>query len=184
MKRMCTAAAAWLMIVLLCFASGAPAESTAENPAAPAQGILTENAAEPAPEAVPERKTVLLPDGRHLLEIPGKMIYQQPAIEEKNLKAVWLLPPDLEMLIFAYDAGGATVQGLAETLVRAGNDAEVREIAGTEFLAFQDTDDTDGAPCVGYGYVTDTGYMIEISFFYATQHAMDLTREIMESFYE
>ena len=42
-------------------------------------------------------------------------------------------------------------------------------------------DEADGAPCVGYSYLYKD-WMIEISFFYSTQEAADLTKTIMESF--
>ena len=130
-----------------------------------------------------ESRRLTLPDGKHSLLIPGDMEEQKPSASETNLKGIYLLPPDLEMLVFAYDAGGLSVQDTAEALVSSGRKAEVRKIAGTEFLVFQDMDETDGATCVGYGYISG-GQMTEISFFCATQEAMDLTQTIMESFHE
>ncbi len=129
-----------------------------------------------------ENTTVMLPDGRHSVQIPAEMEYQAPAAEEKDLRGIFLMPPDLEMLVFAYDMPGMTIQGLAETLTGAGRTAETREIGGKEFLVFQDTDEADGTSCVGYSYL-EGNQMVEVTFFYATQAAMDLTWTIMESFH-
>ena len=134
-------------------------------------------------QALAEEQEYLLPDERHYLRVPVEMEWQQPYQDETSLKGIWLMPPDLEMLVFAYDAEGRTVQELAEALVDAGKTAEVREIAGQDFLVFQDLDEEDGALCVGYSYVNDR-MMVEISFFYASQAAMDLTQVIMESFHQ
>ncbi len=123
-----------------------------------------------------------LPDGKHFLLLPQEMTWQQPSQEETNLKGIWLLQPDLEMLVFTYEAQNATVQSLAEALTAAGRTAEVREIGGEQFLVFQDVDESDGASCLGYSYLAD-GMMVEISFFYSSQAAMDLTQIIMESFH-
>ncbi len=131
--------------------------------------------------AAAEGREILLPDGAHRLTVPAEMEWQEPAGDETDLKGILLMPPELEMLIYAYDAQGLTVQGAAEALADAGRTAEVREIAGTEFLVFQDRDEADEAPCVGYSYISGE-MMVEISFFYASQAAMDLTRDIMESF--
>ena len=126
---------------------------------------------------------VLLPDGVHSIRIPQEMSYQAPSQDETDLKGIYLLPPDLELEIFAYEAGDMTVQTLAETLVSAGRTAEVRRIGETDFLVFQDQDEADGAFCIGYGYLHG-GFMVELSFFYSSQSAMDLTKMIMESFHE
>ncbi len=128
-----------------------------------------------------EGQRITLPDGIHSITAAEGMVYQQPAADEADLKGVFLLPPDLEMLVFSYEMEDTTVYSLAESLVNNGRQAEVREISGVEFLVFQDVDESDGAPCIGYSYLSG-GRMIEISFFYATQEAMDLTVTIMESF--
>ena len=130
-----------------------------------------------------ENQQVTLPDGKHSVIIPEEMIWQEPAPSEKDLKGIFLLPPDLEMHVYFYEAGNATVRTLAEALAEAEREAEVREIAGTEFLVFQDQDEADGTRCVGYAYISEDR-MTEISFFYATQAAADLTASIMESFQE
>lgn len=132
--------------------------------------------------AAAEEREIPLPDGRHFLRIPAEMIFQEPAPDENTLKGIYLLEPDLEMLIFSYEVRDATVHTLAAALQDAGRQAEVREIGGTEFLVFQDRDEADGAPCIGYSFIQD-GRMTEITFFYATQAAMDLTMIIMESYH-
>ncbi len=124
----------------------------------------------------------MLPDGVHCLTMPAGMVWQVPGAEETDLKGVFLREPDLEMLVFAYDAQGSTIQGLAEALIASGREAQVRTINGEEFLVYQDRDEADGTPCVGYGYLYD-GWLIEISFFYASQEAADMTKTIMESFH-
>jgi len=129
-----------------------------------------------------ENTTVMLPDGRHSIQIPAEMEYQAPAEEESDLRGIFLMPPELEMLVFAYEQPGLTIQELAETLTNAGRIAETRDIGGKEFLVFQDTDEADGTSCVGHGYL-EGNQMVEVTFFYATQAAMDLTRTIMESFH-
>ena len=127
---------------------------------------------------------IMLPDGQSCLTLPGEMIYQAPTQEESDLKAIYLLEPELEMLVFSYDAQGMTVQSLAEALTGGGKDAQVRQIGEVQFLVFQDRDEADGASCIGYSYITPDQRMIEISFFYSTQSAMDLTVAIMESFHQ
>ncbi len=137
-----------------------------------------------AADTVLKRDTdAMLPDGLHLLTLPAGMVSRTPGADETNLKGVFLREPDLEMLVFAYPANGATVQGLAESLAETGRDAQVREIAGESFLVYQDQDETDGALCVGYSYLYQD-WLIEISFFYGSQEAADLTKTIMESFRE
>ena len=123
----------------------------------------------------------MLPDGLHRLTLPAGMVSQTPDADETNLKGIFLREPDLEMLVFAYPANGATVETLAESLAEAGREAQVRQISGELFLVYQDRDEADGAPCVGYSYLYKD-WMIEISFFYSTQEAADLTKTIMESF--
>ena len=123
----------------------------------------------------------MLPDGQHMLTLPAGMVSQTPDGDETNLKGVFLREPDLEMLVFAYPANGATVEALAEALTQAGRDAQVRSIDGEHFLVYRDRDEADGAPCVGYSYLY-RDWMIEISFFYSSQEAADLTKTIMESF--
>ena len=132
--------------------------------------------------ALAEEREIGLPDGKHFLRIPAEMIFQEPAPDENTLQGIYLLEPDLEMLVFSYEAQNATVYSLAAALREAGQQAEVREIGGTEFLVFQDWDDSDGAPCIGYSFIQD-GRMTEITFFCATQAAMDLTVIIMESYH-
>ena len=125
---------------------------------------------------------ITLPGGVHRLTIPEEMIWQAPADDEENLKAIYLMPPDLDMMIFAYNLEGYTIRSLAETMTEAGRDAQVREIAGEEFLFYTDTDEADGAVGVIYGYMTGNR-MTEITFFCGSQAAMDLTQVIMESFH-
>ena len=131
---------------------------------------------------VTEAREAVLPDGVHRLTLPAGMIVSSPKPEETDLKGVFRREPDLEMLVFAWDAQGSTVEGLAEALTENGREAQVREIAGERFLVYQDADPADGAPCVGYSYLFD-GWLIEIDFFYGSQDAANLTRDIMETFH-
>ncbi|MBO4292174.1 MAG: hypothetical protein J5898_09735 [Lachnospiraceae bacterium] len=125
----------------------------------------------------------MLPDGVHLITMPAGMISQIPDPEESDLKGIFIRKPDLEMLVFAYNAGGTSVEALAEALREAGRETQIREISGERFLVYQDRDEADGAACVGYSYMYQ-GWMIEIAFFYGSQEAADLTAKIMESFHE
>ena len=133
--------------------------------------------------AAEEGQEVLLPDGIHRITVPAEMTRQAPAPDEQDLKDIWLMPPDLELLIFEYELPGTTTQALAEALAETGRDAEVREISGTEFLVCRDTDEADGAKWIGYSWLTGDR-VTEISFFCGSQAAADLTRIIMESFRE
>ncbi|MBR2824520.1 MAG: hypothetical protein IKE24_12655 [Clostridia bacterium] len=130
-----------------------------------------------------EETDVLLPDGVHRLTLPGGMVSLTPDADEPDLKGIFLREPDLEMLVFAYAAHGATAESLAQALAAAGRDAQVRDIHGERFLVYRDRDEADGTPCVGYGYMYGD-WLIEISFFYSTQEAADLTKTIMESFHQ
>ena len=124
---------------------------------------------------------ILLPGGAGSLEIPEDMRETPVGPEEGSLKADYVMPPDLEMFIFQYDAEGNAPRSLAEALIGAGKEAEVRRIGETEFLIYEDRDETDGAPCVGYTLLSG-GKMTEISFFYGSESAGEKTRIIMESF--
>ncbi len=124
----------------------------------------------------------MMPDGVHCVTLPAGMVFQMPSSEEKDLKGVFLRAPDLEMLVFAYDAQGKTVEELTQNLTKAGRTAEIRELAGERFLVYRETDEADGASCVGYGYLYGK-WMIETVFFYGSQVAADLSTVIMESFH-
>ncbi len=128
-------------------------------------------------------REILLPDGQSVLTLPEDMVSTPVSPEESDLWADYQRKPDLEMLIFTYRAGNSDPRKMAETLVEAGRTAEVREIGGVEFLVFQDRDEADGALCVGYAFVSGET-LIEITFFYGSQEAMDRTYEIMESFHQ
>ena len=124
----------------------------------------------------------MMPDGLHCVTIPAGMIFQTPDSEETDLKGIFLRKPDLEMLVFAYNANGKTVEDLAESLAKAGRNVEIRELAGEHFLVYQDIDHADETPCIGYAYLYE-GWMIETSFFCGSQEAADLSTKIMESFH-
>ena len=124
----------------------------------------------------------MMPDGLHFVTIPAGMIFQMPDPEETNLKGIFMRKPDLEMLVFAYDAQGKTVEDLTAALSEAGRTVEIREIAGERFLVYRDIDHADGTPCIGYAYLYE-GWMIETSFFCGSQEAADLSTKIMESFH-
>ena len=128
-----------------------------------------------------ESVEVLLPDGVSSLRMPADIIYQEPSAEETDLRGIFLMPPDLEILVFAYQMPGITLQTLAEGLDAAGRNAQIRSIGAENFLVFQDQDEADGAVCVGYSYLAGD-WMIEISFFCGSQAAMDMSREIMETY--
>ena len=57
---------------------------------------------------------------------------------------------------------------------------ELREINGIEVLVYHLTDDTDGAPGIGY-VVADGDRFTEIIFWYADMNAAETARAIMET---
>ena len=124
----------------------------------------------------------ILPDGEHRITLPAGMTSLMPDPEESDLKGIFIREPDLEMLVYAYDAQGSTIEGLAKALREAGREAEIRRIGEESFLVYRDRDEADGAPCIGYGYPYE-GWLIEISFFYSSNEAGEMTRTIMESFH-
>ena len=65
----------------------------------------------------------ILPDGVHRMTLPAGMISLTPGTDEPDLKGIFQREPDLEMLVYAYDAQGATIEGTAEKLRNAGRDA-------------------------------------------------------------
>ena len=93
-----------------------------------------------------------------------------------------ILPDGLHSLMLS-EGNGADLIENAQTLVSSGKDAEVREIGGVELLVYRDTDEADGAKCIGYMYPTGDSF-VEICFWYGTNEAGLKIRSMMESFRE
>ncbi len=125
---------------------------------------------------------VILPDGLHSLMLSEGMSALPKDPGMKELYAVFG-EEGLEMEIFVYPGNGADLIENAQTLVSSGKDAEVREIGGVELLVYRDTDEADGAKCIGYMYPTGDSF-VEICFWYGTNEAGLKIRSMMESFRE
>ena len=125
---------------------------------------------------------VILPDGAHSLMLPEGMsaLPRDPGMKE--LYAVFG-EEGLEMEIFVYPGNGADLTENAQTLVSGGKEAEVREIRGVELLVYRDTDEADGAKCIGYMYPAGDSF-VEICFWYGTNEAGLKIRSMMETFQE
>ena len=128
---------------------------------------------------------VQLQESRFRLTLPDWMTYEAPM--DKDLGVHAYTSNILEMDYSVYPKAEAVRQGMPETLldtakswVNQGRDAELRRVNGIEMLCFRVIDEADGTPCIAYVF-EDTGWLIEISFWYATQEAADLTAEIMTS---
>ena len=130
-------------------------------------------------------QTVFLPQSRYALTLPDGMVYSAPEPEDFGVRA--FVSAALEMDYRSYPREEAAAFGLmptmresAEALAALGAEAELREVNGIEMLVYRVTDDADGAPCIGYVF-EDGDRIVEIFFWYATQEAADLTKQIMES---
>jgi len=126
---------------------------------------------------------ILLPHGTHAIYAPNEL--RESYIDEDLPDEVghYLWEDSLEIVIFTYNDMEVPLSDLAVELAKKGNEVQIREISGTEFLVYNYIDDWDGATCVGYTYNEEDGWTVEISFFCGTQEAMELTVEMMESFH-
>lgn len=130
-------------------------------------------------------QTVALPESRYAVDVPGGMEYSAPAEGDYGVQAY--ISEQLEMDYRSYPAVNAAEFGMkptlresAEVLTENGIEAELSEINGVEMLVYRLTDETDGAPCIGYAF-TDGTQVVEIFFWYATQEAAETAKRIMES---
>ena len=133
-------------------------------------------------------QTVILPNSHYELLVPDWMEYSDPVDGDQGVEAY--ISKDLEMDYISYTKEQAAERGLKDTLKESarflndnGMKAELRKVQGIEMLCYRVQDEADGTRCVGYAYISEDR-MTEISFFYATQAAADLTASIMESFQE
>ena len=127
-------------------------------------------------------QSVLLPGNRYVIDIPENMEYSEP--EEGDYGVEAYVSETLEMDYRSYPAAGSglmpTLRESAERLAENGVDAELYEVNGIEMLVYRVTDSADGTPCIGY-VMMDGTQVVEVFFWYATQEAADLTKQIMES---
>lgn len=128
-------------------------------------------------------QTVSLPESRYAIDIPDGMEYSPAEEADEGIEAY--ISETLEMDYCSYPASenAPTLQERAEKLVAGGTDAEIRNVNGIEMLVYRITDEADGAPCIGYAFM-DGNRIVEIFFWYATQEAADLTKNIMETIHE
>lgn len=130
-------------------------------------------------------QTVVLPESMYALEVPDDMEYSAPEAEDNGVHAY--ISDTLEMDYLSYSKEEAAVLGLsgsmqenAKKIAAGGAEAEVYEVNGIEMLVYRITDQTDGAPGIGYAFA-DGDRIIEVIFWYATQEAADRTKTIMET---
>ena len=124
-------------------------------------------------------QTVRLPESAWSLLVPDYMIYDPPLEGEDCAFA--FVSNTLEIDFFRYPAGPGTLQEMAQQLVSAGQEAELRRVNDLDMLCYRTTDTSlDQAPCIGYA-MKEGDWLIEICFWYATQEAGDLTAEIISS---
>ena len=128
---------------------------------------------------------VVLPNSRYVLDVPDWMDYSDPVDGDQGVEAY--ISKDLEMDYISYTKEQGAEKGIRDTLKETagvlrenGVKAELRKVQGIEMLCYRTEDEADGAPCVGYVFL-DGDWVIEIDFWYATQEAADMTKEIMES---
>ena len=128
---------------------------------------------------------VVLPNSRYVLEVPDRMEYSDPVDGDRGVEAY--VSKDLEMDYLSYTKEQAAEKGMKDTLKESvkflnesGIKAELRKIQGIEVLCYRTEDDTDGARCAGY-VLMDGDWLIEISFWYASEDAAKEAEEIMKT---
>ena len=128
-------------------------------------------------------QTVVLPESRYVIDVPDELKYSPAEDGDEGIEAY--ISDTLEMDYCSYPTAedAPTLQERAEKLVAGGTDAEIRNVNGIEMLVYRITDEADGAPCIGYAFM-DGNRIVEIFFWYATQEAADLTKNIMETIHE
>ena len=128
-------------------------------------------------------QTVVLPESRYVIDVPDDLKYSPAEDGDEGIEAY--ISDTLEMDYCSYPTAedAPTLQERAEKLVAGGTDAEIRNVNGIEMLVYRITDEADGAPCIGYAFM-DGNRIVEIFFWYATQEAADLTKNIMETIHE
>ena len=127
----------------------------------------------------------VLPGSRYTMIIPDGMEYSAPRDGEAEIHA-WS-SDTMEIDYFRYPKFSLFQPGEEQTLVKAaesrtdeGIETEIRNVSGIEMLVSRLTDETDGAPGIGYLFL-DGNWVVEIFFWYATQEAADLTEQIILS---
>ena len=127
----------------------------------------------------------VLPGSRYTLSLPDGMQYSAPKEGEAEIHA-WF-SDTMEIDYARYPKSALFMPGEEQTLLKAaerrtdeGIEVEIRNVSGMEMLVFRATDETDGAPGIGYLFL-DGNWAMEIYFWYATQEAADLTEQIILS---
>ena len=133
-------------------------------------------------------KTVVLPGNRYVIDVPDRMEYSEPEEEDNGVQAYISDTLEMDYLTYTHEEAAAlgfsdTMQETAEKLAAVGVEGEVLEVNGIEMLVYRLSDEADGAPGIGYAFA-DGDRIIEVIFWYATQEAADLTKQIMETIRE
>ncbi len=127
-------------------------------------------------------QTLTLPDGQHSLLIPDDMEKITDGFTDPDLRMILLdRGISLEIEIYSHPVKSMSIQEMAEKLYSAGKAVELREVSGIGMLCYRETDETDGAPCIGYVYETPDG-LTEITFWYGTEEAALECETIMLNF--
>ena len=130
-------------------------------------------------------QTVALPESRYVIDVPDGMIYSAPETGDNGVQAYYSDTLEMDYLSYSREEAAAlgmqpTLLETAEKLKERGTETELREINGIEVLVYHLTDDTDGAPGIGY-VVADGDRFTEIIFWYADMNAAETARAIMET---
>ena len=128
---------------------------------------------------------VFLPNSRYVIDVPDWMDYSDAVDGDLGVDAY--VSADLEMDYLSYSKEEEIARGMPDTLRETvkkqrqeGIDAELRKVNGIEMICFRTVDEEDGTPCIGYVF-EDGDWLVEIDFWYSTQEAADMTKEIMET---
>ena len=129
---------------------------------------------------------VRLPESSYSVTIPDTMEYDGPGQTPDDALFAWVSEKQgLDIQFFRQkNDKGATLEAMADVLIRDGMDAAVYRINGIDMIVYRVSDPQDppekGMKCIGYVFLEkDAAQMI--CFWYATQEAADLTAKIMES---
>ena len=130
-------------------------------------------------------QSVTLPGDRYSVTLPDGMQYSPQNPSDRNQSPYFqfaYFSGSLEMDVFAYDNGGVTLAGLAESMRSQGHTVTIQQINGMDTLCYSGVVDAsgDGAACIGY-VIMDGNQVVEIAFWYANQQGMDTATEIMNS---
>ena len=138
--------------------------------------------------AAAEQK-ISLPESSYTLTLPDGLEYDGPGSTEGDDAKFAYASYDLglEVYFLVYDGKGATLEDMVRFMKENGEDAELYTVNGIKMLVYR-VDDPDQPPqkgmkCIGYA-LADGDKIQEIVFWYASQAAADLTKEIMGSIHK